>query len=106
MLPSEKQLITDFGERLRLARLRRRFSVELVAERSGISRMTLYRVEHGSPAVSFGVYLRVLAVLNLESDIAALAADDRLGRQLQDVGLPVKQRVRKPRPQQCEGGQS
>lgn len=93
MFPSETKLLADFGERLKLARLRRRYTAELVAERSGISRMTLHRVEQGSPAVSFGVYVRVLAVLKLEEDVSALAADDRLGRKLQDLGLPRRKRA-------------
>jgi transcriptional regulator with XRE-family HTH domain len=95
MFPAEKKLLVEFGERLKLARLRRRYAAELVAERAGISRMTLYRVEQGSPAVSLGVYVRVLAVLNLEGDLSVLAADDRLGRRLQDLELPVRQRARR-----------
>lgn len=97
MFPSEKKLLVEFGERLKLARLRRRYAAELVAERAGISRMTLHRAEQGSPAVSLGVYARILAVLNLEGDISALAADDRLGRRLQDLELPVRQRARRTR---------
>ncbi len=97
MFPSEKKLLVEFGERLKLARLRRRYTAELVAERAGISRMTLYRAEQGSPAVSLGVYARVLSVLSLEGDISALAADDRLGRKLQDLELPVRQRAKRKR---------
>jgi transcriptional regulator with XRE-family HTH domain len=93
MFPSETKLLADFGERLKLARLRRRYTAELVAERSGISRMTLHRAEQGSPAVSLGVYVRILAVLKLENDVFALAADDRLGRKLQDLGLPQLKRA-------------
>ncbi len=95
VFPAEKKLLTDLGERLKLARLRRRYAAELVAERAGISRMTLHRAEQGSPAVSLGVYVRVLAVLNLENDIALVAADDRLGRKLQDLALPLAQRAKK-----------
>lgn len=97
IFPSENKLLTEFGERLRLARLRRQLSAEVVAERASISRMTLHRAEQGSAAVSFGVYLRILAVLNLENDIALLAADDRLGRRLQDLGLPLKKRASRSR---------
>ena len=47
----QKKLLESLGERLRLARLRRRLGVELTCERAGISRMTLYRAEAGSAAV-------------------------------------------------------
>jgi transcriptional regulator with XRE-family HTH domain len=95
MFPAEAKLLAEFGERLKLARLRRHYSAAVIAERAGISRMTLHRAERGSPAVSLGVYARILAVLNLEGDISLLAADDKLGRRLQDLALPVRQRARK-----------
>ena len=87
--PSEAKLLADFGERLRLARLRRRFTTTLVAGRSGISRTTLAKVERGDAAVTFGTYLRVLAVYGLVADVADLANDDQLGRRLQDLELPT-----------------
>ncbi len=90
IFPSEKKLLADFGERLRLARLRREMSAETVAGRSSISRMTLHRAEQGSAAVSMGTYLRILAALHLEEDINLLAKDDTLGRKLQDLELPKK----------------
>lgn len=96
MYPAEAKLLTEFGERLRLARLRRRFTAELVAERAGVSRMTLSRAEKGSPAVSLGVYVRILGVLQLADDVSQLAADDRLGRKLQDLELPVRKRAKRP----------
>jgi transcriptional regulator with XRE-family HTH domain len=88
--PSEKKILTDFGERLKLARLRRGISAEILAHRSSISRMTLHRAEQGSPAVSMGTYLRILAALHLTDDINLLAKDDKLGRRLQDLELIKK----------------
>ena len=38
-------------------------------------------------AVSMGTYLRILAALHLQDDINLLAADDKLGRKLQDIEL-------------------
>ena len=62
-------------------------SAVVVAQRSGISRTSLYKVETGHSGATLGTYLRVLAVLGLEGDINALAADDRVGRKLQDLAL-------------------
>lgn len=93
LFASGRGLLTDFGERLRLARLRRRLSVETVAARAGISRMTLFRAEKGAPAVSLGTYLRIMEVLRLENDIALLAKDDVLGRRLQDLELPARRSI-------------
>jgi hypothetical protein len=66
-----------------------------VAQRAGISRKTLYRVEQGHQAVALGIYARVLQALRLEQDLAALAADDALGRKLQDAALVPKRRAPK-----------
>ena len=52
-----------------------------------VTRLTVSKVEHGDPTVSMGIYARVLFALNLEKDITLLAADDALGRQLQDAEL-------------------
>lgn len=87
IFPQEQRLLSDLGERFRLARKRRRLSNAVVAQRAGISRSSLYKVEAGDPGATLGTYLRVLAVLGLEGDIAALAADDKLGRKLQDLAL-------------------
>lgn len=84
---SEAKQLAEFGERLRLARLRRRLTTTTVAERCAISRPTLAKVERGEPAVTLGTYLRVLAVYGLDDDLAKLAGDDVLGRRLQDLAL-------------------
>lgn len=92
MFPTQGKLLAALGERLRLARLRRQLSVETACERAGISRMTLYRAEEGSPAVALGTYLRILSVLKLEADLELVARDDKLGRLLQDAELPARRR--------------
>lgn len=79
--------MSQLGERLKLARLRRSLSNPVVAQRAGISRTSLYKVEAGDPGATLGTYLRVMAVLGLEADINALAADDKVGRKLQDLAL-------------------
>ncbi len=75
------------GERLKLARMRRKLSNAVVAQRAGISRSSLYKVEAGDAGATLGTYLRVMAVLGLEADINVLAADDKVGRKLQDLTL-------------------
>jgi transcriptional regulator with XRE-family HTH domain len=105
LLPRLARLLEQLGSHLKLARLRRKFSAETVAQRAGISRKTLYRVELGDPAVALGIYARVLQVLRLEQDLAVLAADDTLGRKLQDAELTPKQRApRRSRPPKSEAG--
>ena len=66
----------------------------VVAGRAGISRSTVYKVEAGDPGATLGTYLRVLATLGMEGDFAALAADDRVGRKLQDLALDSRGKQR------------
>ena len=82
------------GEQIKLARLRRKLSVELVSERAGISRATLWNVEKGSPSVAIGIYAAVLHALNnMDSDLLLVAKDDELGRKLQDLDLVTRKRA-------------
>lgn len=85
--PSEAKILKSLGERLALARKRRRLKTEVVAARSAISRMTLYRAEQGDSTVSLGVYLRILAVLGLQGDLDLIAANDVIGQKIQDSRL-------------------
>jgi transcriptional regulator with XRE-family HTH domain len=87
VFPSEKKLLAEFGERLRLARLRRKWAVATVAGRAGVSRTTVYHVEAGDASVTMGTYMRVMAVLGLQASFALLAAEDKVGRALQDAEL-------------------
>lgn len=98
LLPRLQQLLMQTGENIRLARLRRKLSAARVAERAGISRNTLHAIEQGSPTVSMGGYLQVLFVLGLEKTVLELAADDALGRKLQDAELTVSARAPKQSP--------
>lgn len=95
LLPRLQQYLTEVGENIRLARLRRRLSAGQIAERAAISRATLAAIERGAASVSLGSYLQVLLALGLEKSILHLAADDILGRKLQDAGLTLKARAPK-----------
>ncbi|MGH8136796.1 MAG: helix-turn-helix domain-containing protein [Steroidobacteraceae bacterium] len=99
VFPQEQRQLAELGERLRLARRRRKLSNLVVAQRAGISRTTLYKVEAGDPGATMGSYVRVLAVLGLKGDLHALAADDKVGRKLQDLSLdPAPGRLRSHAP--------
>lgn len=87
VFPQEQRQLSELGERLRLARKRRKLSNAVVAQRAGVSRTTVYKVEAGNPGATLGAYVRVLAALGLEGDLDLLAADDRIGRKLQDLAL-------------------
>ncbi len=91
-------MLTRLGERIKLARLRRKFSSATVSARAGISRTTLYKVEAGESGVTLGTYLRVLAALGLSGDFDKLVADDHVGRRLQDLGLEPKLPAPRSRP--------
>ena len=90
LFPPVLRQLEALGTRLRLARLRRRYSATSVAARAGITRMTLAKVEQGDPGVRLGVYASVLRVLNLQADLDLVARDDELGRKLQDLALPER----------------
>ena len=92
-LPALQKRLTELGENIRLARLRRLLSAEQVAERAGITRTTLRAIERGNPTVSFGSYANVLFCLGLENDLSLLGRDDTLGRKLQDAELITKKRA-------------
>jgi transcriptional regulator with XRE-family HTH domain len=95
LLPKAKRILETVGENIKLARLRRNYSAEKVAERAGISRTTLYSIENGRETVSIGAYLSVMMILRLEKDFLFLAKDDELGRKIQDAQLPNRKRVSK-----------
>jgi transcriptional regulator with XRE-family HTH domain len=94
IMPKTQSILTQMGEQIRLARLRRHLTAELVAERAGISRVTLSNIEKGSPSVAIGSYAAVLHALNgMDKDLLLVAKDDELGRKLQDLELPARRRA-------------
>ena len=64
LMPQTELMLEQMGEQIKLASLRPKLSAELVAERAGISRATLWSVEKGSPSVAIGMYAAVLHALN------------------------------------------
>ena len=97
LLPTAQKILSQVGEDIKLARLRRKLTTEQVAERAGISRSTLWQIEKGTSSVAMGAYLQVLFVLGLEKNLLQIANDDVFGRKLQDAGLLAKQKQRVPK---------
>ncbi|MBL0336175.1 MAG: helix-turn-helix transcriptional regulator [Chitinophagaceae bacterium] len=95
LLPKQQVILERLGENIKLARLRRKFSAEQVAERAGINRTTLWNIEKGSPQVAIGIFCQVLFVLGMAGDLLKIATDDELGRRLQDADLVVRKRAPK-----------
>lgn len=94
IMPVTEEILKTMGEQIKLARLRRNLSTQLVAERAGISRASLWKVESGNPAVAMGIYAAVLHALNnMDRDLLLVAKDDEMGRELQDLNLLVRKRV-------------
>jgi transcriptional regulator with XRE-family HTH domain len=87
IFPKQLGILAEMGEQFKLARKRRSLTLMQVAERAGIHRETLRKVEKGEPGVAMGAYFNVLRVMNLEKDFLKLAADDELGKKLQDLNL-------------------
>jgi len=85
--PTLEDILKMVGENIKLARLRRKITATMLAERAGISRVTLRKVENGESSVTMAIYANVLFCLGLEKDLLRLAGDDPLGRRLQDAEL-------------------
>ena len=92
LLPSTDELLRQLGDRLRLARLRRRLSAKQVAARAGMAPMTLRSLERGGAGVTIGAYVAVMQVLGVEKDLDLLVKADPIGRALQDCRAPRVQR--------------
>lgn len=85
--PSARRAITALGQRLRAARLRRKMTQAIMAERVGVSIPTFTKLEAGDPSTSLATMVRALAVLGLAADLDKIGAEDKLGRELQDSEL-------------------
>jgi transcriptional regulator with XRE-family HTH domain len=91
---STARALKKLGGDLRDARLRRRLSMQITADRARTTRATLTRIERGDPTVSVGLYGSVLNVLGLLDGLARLAdvAVDRVGVELEASRLPRRTR--------------
>ena len=90
-------LLPVLGQRVRTVRARRRWSMEMLAERVGVGRRTVARMEKGDPGIALGVFLTTLWTLGLWETVTDLAdpSADKVGEFLEKQRLP--ERVRKQR---------
>lgn len=96
IMPETQRILEKMGEQIKLARLRRNLSVELIAERAGISRATLWAVEKGTATVSIGTYAAVLHALGgMDKDFEFVAKDDEFGRKLMDLNIQTRGRAKR-----------
>ena len=91
---SVRQGLVLLGEDLRRARLRRGLKMALVAERAGISRETLAKIQKGDPGVGMGSYAAVIFALGMGTKWMRLAdiGNDPVGQALEAERLPKRAR--------------
>ncbi len=94
-----RRALQKLGRDLRDARKRRRIPMQLAAERAGISRTTLDKIEKGNDGVGIGAYVRVLFILGMIDRCSDLADPqfDKLGIHLETEQLPKRIRIPKAR---------
>ncbi len=94
--PSIQRILQRMGEQIKLARLRRNIPVEIIADRAGLGRTTVWAIEKGSPSVSMGAYAKTLhAIEGMDKDLLLICKDDKKGRLMQDLSLTVAHRASK-----------
>jgi transcriptional regulator with XRE-family HTH domain len=86
--------LKKLGDDLKKARLRRRLKMTVVADRAGISRETLAKIQKGDPGVSMGSYAMVIFALGLGTDWLDLAdiEKDSVGQMLDEERIPMRAR--------------
>ncbi len=97
-----RRTLRKLGADIRDARRRRRIPTQVMADRAGVSRTTLLKVEKGEAGVAIGTYATVLFVLGLIDRLSEVAdvRYDQVGLDLADELLP--QRIRPSRPKRSD----
>jgi transcriptional regulator with XRE-family HTH domain len=92
-----RRSLTKLGHDLAVARRKRRLTMAMVAERTGLAKSTYARIEKGDPAVALGAYAMALFALGLGEVFGELmdpGRDDQ-GMLLDEARLPKRVRIRK-----------
>ena len=84
----------QLGQRIRIARIRRGWSVADLASKSGINRNTLTALEMGKPGTAIGACFTVLWALGLDKSLDAVAD---LDTDLHGKALEASRRPTRPR---------
>ena len=71
-----EDMLNRLGRNIRTARLRRKLSMEELAERIGISRYVMADIEKGKPTTAIAAYLGALWVLGLLKNMKRVADPD------------------------------
>lgn len=95
--------LVTLGERLAVARLRRRESQKQWAARLGVSVPTLIRMERGDPSVRMGVYATALWLAGMSGDLADLA-DPAKDQQALEADVRKASRLRAARTRTSSSG--
>lgn len=74
--------LKKFGADIRIARLKRGFTAEMMAQRIGIHRSTYSKIEKGDPMVGLGAYATTLFVLGFGTPFG-----DLIDQRSDDTGL-------------------
>jgi DNA-binding XRE family transcriptional regulator len=88
-------IFRKMGKDINFARRRRRITIEIMAERAGLCRGTIGKIEKGDPSTSISGYASVLFVLGMVDCLGDLAdgKHDLTGRQLEEEKLPKRIRL-------------
>lgn len=91
---SVRRGLIRLGADIKAARLRRGLKMEIVAERAGISRETLAKIQRGDAGVAMGNYASVLFALGFGTSWMNLASieNDAVGQSLDEQRIPKRAR--------------
>lgn len=87
--------LKKIGLSIKNARKRRGITAALMAERLGITRGTLAKLEKGHPGVSIETFLTALMVFDRLDEVVGVIENDPLGVALMDQKLPERVRIKK-----------
>jgi hypothetical protein len=75
--PEVGNALAALGEHLAIARVRRKESQRIWAQRLGVSVPTLIRMERGDAGVSIGIYATALWLMGLSGALGEIASPDK-----------------------------